>query len=150
MQKELKFKAWDGVDYLSNPFTLYDIQNGKIQFVPGTKIIQFTGLKDMHKKEIYDGDIIKFTLIFGFQSELTNEWKHIHGLESINGIGEHFHGVVVLDPLRGIMFKRLNNDYAEPMFTRHYEIRANHDWNTCEIAGNVFENPELLLNKYLK
>lgn len=58
MKKEFKFRAWDGVDYMSNPFTLSDIQEKKIQFTSDAIIMQFMGLKDINGKDIYEDDVL--------------------------------------------------------------------------------------------
>jgi YopX protein len=60
MKRTIKFRAWDNVDYMSNPFTLQDIQEGKIQFTSDCKVMQFTGLLDKNGKEIYEGDLISY------------------------------------------------------------------------------------------
>lgn len=86
MKREIKFKVWDGQDYMSQPFTLQDLMLGKIQFTSDCPVLQFTGLKDKSGKEIYEGDIIKhddghICLIKfekgGFQMEYMN--KHMQG-----------------------------------------------------------------------
>jgi uncharacterized phage protein (TIGR01671 family) len=59
-QREIKFRAWDNVDYMSSPFTLMDIVHARVQFTSDTKIMQYTGLKDDSNKEIYEGDLIRF------------------------------------------------------------------------------------------
>ena len=59
MKREIKFRAWDNVDYMSSPFTLQDIQERKIQFTSDAVLMQFTGLLDKNGKEIYEGDILK-------------------------------------------------------------------------------------------
>ena len=60
MKREIKFRVWDKVDYMSSPFTLQDVQNGKIKFTPDCPIMLFTGLRDRNGKEIYEGDIIDY------------------------------------------------------------------------------------------
>jgi uncharacterized phage protein (TIGR01671 family) len=60
MNREIKFRVFDGEDYMSSPFTLQDIQSGKIQFTSDCPVMQFTGLHDRNGKEIYEGDVVKW------------------------------------------------------------------------------------------
>lgn len=48
--REIKFRAWDNDDYMSSPFTLQDIQAGRIEWTEDVKIMQYTGLKDKKVK----------------------------------------------------------------------------------------------------
>ena len=61
MKREIKFRVWDGVGYMSNPFTLNDLQLKLIQFTEECEIMQYTGLKDDSGREIYEKDIIRYT-----------------------------------------------------------------------------------------
>ncbi len=56
--RTLKFRVFDGFDYISKPFTLADIQDKKVQFTKDTIVMQFTGLTDRHGVEIYEGDVL--------------------------------------------------------------------------------------------
>jgi uncharacterized phage protein (TIGR01671 family) len=58
--REIKFRVWDNVDYMSSPFTLNDILSRKVEFTSDCKVMQFTGLFDKNGNEIYEGDIISF------------------------------------------------------------------------------------------
>lgn len=138
---EIKFRVF-GSEYMSNPFTLFDVQEGKIQFASTAAVMQYTGLKDKNDKEIYDFDILKVGVKHGFNSELLEEFKKLNNLTSINGIGLHFTGIVRIDLFRGLMFESPENGYREPMFSRHIKILRNH--SEIEVIGNVYENPELL------
>ena len=66
MKREIKFRVWDNVDYMSSPFTLSDLQSKQIQFTSDCEVMQFTGLKDRNGKEIYEGDILAFELTRNF------------------------------------------------------------------------------------
>lgn len=103
---------------------------------------QFTELLDKNGKEIFDGDILKVGTKHGFNSELLEEFKNLNNLTSLNGIGLHFTGIVRIDLLRGLMFENTENNYREPMFSRHIKILRNH--SEIEIIGNIYENKELL------
>lgn len=58
MNREIKFRAY-GSEYMSNPFTLYDIQRKKVEFTEEVIIMQYTGHKDRNEIEVYEGDIVK-------------------------------------------------------------------------------------------
>jgi hypothetical protein len=58
MNREIKFRVWDNVDYMSSPFTLSDLQSRRIEYVEGLPIMQFTGLTDKKGVEGYHKDIV--------------------------------------------------------------------------------------------
>ena len=69
MNREIKFKVWDGVDYTSNPFTLHDIISKNIWFTKDAVILQYIDIKDKNGVEIYEGDIIRTKMFLGGEEE---------------------------------------------------------------------------------
>jgi uncharacterized phage protein (TIGR01671 family) len=60
--REIKFRAWDKKDkIMSIPFNLYEIGTVNMENGYSRKnyiLLQYTGLHDKNKKEIYEGDLI--------------------------------------------------------------------------------------------
>jgi len=143
MNREIKFRAWLPISKAMTTMFGFTLNlEGKINTQNGAILMQYTGLKDKNGKEIYEGDIVKAGAKHGFNSELLNEFKEINKLDSMNGIGLHFIGIIRIDLFRGLMFENPSNGYSEPMFSRHFKLLRNH--SEIEVIGNIYENPELL------
>lgn len=119
-EREIKFRVWDNVDYMSKPFTLRDIQGNKTQFASNVVVMQFTGLKDKNGKEIYEGDIIVDTLT---------------GMESQVKFGR-----CKKFAFNGWYVENEGMDYTSAI-NGDYDTNRN---SQIEIIGNVFEHPHLL------
>ena len=87
----------------------------------GSVLMQYTGLKDKNRKEIYEGDIVKY------KTGLAKDEKNIYG---IGYIGFEY-------ALFCIIFK----DKTYKSLSEMGDLNA-----TLEIIGNIYENPELLNN----
>jgi uncharacterized phage protein (TIGR01671 family) len=132
MSRELKFRVWDKLekrfyDSKSNFQDHYVISlNGKFHNlhngVGGDEVIiqQYTGLKDKNGKEIYEGDFIKYE----FPTDQQVIMRKSRGCQNIVAV-------------------RWSNEEEDnhPGF-RIVDLMG--QYGSCEIIGNIFENPELL------
>jgi len=123
--REIKFRVWDNVDYMSTPFTLKDLQLKKVQFTSKCKVMQSTGLKDKKRKTIYEGDII--------ETKFYPAW-----VERISWKGKPDAICEVYWDYTGFGLKaRGDEDFRYPGL---YEINLDH----TKIIGNIYETPTLL------
>lgn len=148
MKREIKFRAWDSLEnrWYEPTFEGY---RGKIEeimlsprgrltmrtmtelidesmFPNRFELMQYTGLHDKNGREIYEGDILKVT---GEDSEsyvATVKWFGDEGYPAFD--------------LAGIPETRFYDaNVLATIFQGGVE--------TCEVIGNIFENPELLEGK---
>jgi len=148
-KRKIKFRAWNKVWGMMSLVDKIEFEEGKpvsvsvtikatdfdhtdewSDYEVGDDIIlqQFTGLKDKNGKEIYDGDIITFTEIdedscMGKEDTYTGKVEWIDEISQWrfiypSGQRTELHFIVQLPTIR-----------------------------SCEVIGNIYENPELLLDK---
>ena len=115
-QREIKFRVWDNVDYMSKPFTLYDLMGSqaKIEFTHDCIVMQYTGLNDKDGQEIYEGDVVE-----NHYPEKTSDIYIVRF--SLSDFGTRFEIV-------------------------NHATGVNRWWKeaTCRVIGNIYQNPELL------
>jgi len=104
----IKFRAWDNHNH-----RMLDIGNDLPSY-QGWEIMQFTGLKDRHGKEIYEGDIIET----GVGTKHQIEWNSNLAAWTIDGL-EYF---------------IVNMPTGEPIATHKFS----------EVIGNIYEDTSLI------
>jgi len=156
--REIKFRAWiiqseelgdkeimlDDVSIMCDGWILDRfadnggyIEGNLISRDKGDKFVlmQYTGLKDRDDKEIYEGDILTF------EGNMTAD--NSFGVEPNGYIYNetNIHAVVWNDELAG----------WEPKFAEEEEWKYKRDTRglmcggDCEVVGNIYENPDLLV-----
>lgn len=122
-----KFRAWLKEEYRMTDVREITFFNDEVQMISGVEdfyaydefeLMQSTGLKDKNGKEIYDGDIVRFTLTDGFDYVVDEEGVVSYKLGAfyvVNGLDEFL----------------ISEIYA----------------NEIEVVGNIYENPELVGGK---
>lgn len=108
--------------------TSYDDLHLEMCRVISSTVGQFTGLLDKNKVEIYEGDIIEWTLIF--KSDFGKPDKIVKTQYEVVYETNNIMNIV------GFYFKDKNGKYVH--FKNFIDI---------EIIGNVHQNPELLTDK---
>lgn len=128
VMREIKFRCWVGGEMTYGiPLSIMGNQSEGINTLDdffkacdddvGTKIMQYTGLKDKNGKEIYEGDIVEVTCIGSYGEE-----KWTHKVEYDNELARF-----------------------SPFSYYHGSLEVGEE--EFEVIGNIYENADLLDGK---
>lgn len=139
MSREIKFRAWMSSekrmimwDEMVCDYELQYIFLNQLSDV--SPVMQFTGLRDRNGKEIYEGDVVKYSEHEGYS--LKSFTAEVRFVES-----EAYFGYVKIeeDP----------NDWPDPFlhpFNEHDELHSDF-LPYVTVIGNIHETPELIDRK---
>ena len=130
--RQLKFRMWDDKlktmytpDMEPNMWNIANIENGVIKQTKDNILMQYIGLKDKNKKEIYEGDFVKY---YEYECEEEPELNEYEILE--------------------VKYCADISDYPAFEIDSKFDKEANRIQigiieGRIEVIGNIYENPEL-------
>jgi uncharacterized phage protein (TIGR01671 family) len=129
MNREIKFRSWDGIR-MSHNYIMFNTSTGCLE-VPTQgsfestiknpiQLMQYTGLKDIKGKEIYEGDVLRVG------ANLTCEILYI-------GANNNDYGDEINCAFHAIVYEHNRVIPIDGYFK-----------DNCQVIGNIYENPELL------
>jgi uncharacterized phage protein (TIGR01671 family) len=140
MKRKIKFRVWNGqqMDYnviagFLGAFYVQGLDEEKdyaslspfnTKYDNETPLMQFTGLHDKNRREIYEGDIVEMTDPYG-ENNLNSEIKYENGAFTVEADG---------------WFGMGETDVTAVGWAQEQDI-------LIEVIGNIYENPELLNNQ---
>jgi uncharacterized phage protein (TIGR01671 family) len=119
MNREIKFRAWiekhKDMAVQGTP-DIETLQSFMFHYGDEPILMQFTGLKDKNRKDVFEGDIVRLTnTAYGSNTGIVKYF--MHGNPSFQA-------------------EEINEDFPS---TFHLQIKA----KEIEVIGNIYENPEL-------
>ncbi|NHI48010.1 hypothetical protein FDE94_09035 [Clostridium botulinum] len=139
--REIKLRAWDKIDEKIREVTLIDFEYKKVKLLNDYTgesylrdfeeviLLEYTGLKDKNDKEIYEGDIVKYTFDLPESQYVTKNGLKIRIAEVFWCNWRSSFAV----------YANGNSKLANSDLFRYVR-----NGNRVEVIGNIYDNPELL------
>lgn len=134
MERELRFRVWDGNQMLLSPSEIeflgswFDAHAPGALYKGGKEFMQFTGLKDKNGSDIYEGDIVSFCMRM-YEVKIYFNGYHLQRYKLWRGKFVPAH------------------TYSLSLITKPSKDRFGGEVDSAEVIGNIYENPELLTTK---
>ena len=158
-----KFRAWDEIQHKMLQVDYIEFIDGKAYWVEASsaddnpqggndgpvrdnsqlKLEQYTGLKDVNGKEIYEGDILEY--YYETRGQTFYDPDTLGAVGGEPGIETTVIGRVAIWPSTGVVLTGIKAKYPEDFDSSNSDIpKTLHVNRRFEVVGNVHENLELL------
>lgn len=128
MNREIKFRAWnkkekymepvDDLQMFSNQLSIGMLSKDYFLGKDDVELMQYTGLHDKNRKEIYEGDILQISDV----DKAIVEWSNKYASFILKPIGDYY----------------FDNDVLG-CSTEHNDL--------IEVIGNLYDNPNLVVKE---
>ena len=150
--REIKFRAWhkekkeivnvEEIDFMNKVINYIDndYENNRQEirgaYFEDIELMQYTGLKDMREKEIYEGDVVKL-----IHTGIEISANRLEDLKRFVGIIKYENGIFKIVRTEKSL---IESKYFEIEQKKVSEIFIYSKLYDLEVVGNIYENPELL------
>lgn len=155
--RDIKFRCFDKqTKQMSPPFTLFgeflligavhawqrecgnDVKDS-LEALKDLEVMQYTGLKDKHGKEIYESDVI-------LHERQSRPYSSKAKTAIVKCIVQWMDGKTYGDNIENPSSFNQNPCFIAKPIGDHESTKWGYDWSEfhdCEVIGNIYENPEL-------
>ena len=146
--REIKFRAWLKEKKIMGEVLGIDILHKEIFFLnedvdcyehvdfKNIELMQYTGMKDVTEKEIYEGDVVKL-----IHTGIEISADRLEVLKRFVGIIKYENGIFKIVKTEKSL---IESKYFEMEQKKISEIFIYSKLYDLEVVGNIYENPELL------